>query len=296
MADYFKEDWDKEYLNYIKNLDKRSLDTELKADFLRILENPRPSERELEWNKLKINVRAVSHLPNLANPYFIGFGNPKADILILGKEKGFDVFNGTDLLIKESINNTLHWKLLENYTGDNSSFANENGFNPRFPRYYNYGKLPARHTWSLYAEIVAQLKGLQISSKELFQEEKDVEKSLFNYCFISEINHIPSKYSNGGKLVNERKTFLKQGFYKKFSYVIIGAKSYLKDRELIKNIFKVDFIDDVPLGRNKARELRGDFYKSKRQKIIVVDQLSGAAGWPNEALNALVAKLKSEKN
>lgn len=293
MANYFSKDWDKEYINYIKDL--RSVDNDLKKEFLEILENTFPSEREHEWSKLKIKVTAINQLPNLANPYFIGFGNPEADILILGKEKGFDIYRGTDLFIKESINNTLHWKLLENFSDDNSSFAKENGFNPRLPRYYKYGNLSLRHTWSLYAQIVSKLKNLSISGKELFQEEKNVEKSLFNFCFISEINHIPSKYSNGGRLDDSRKVLLKEEFYKKFPYVIIGAKSYLMDKKLIPEIFNVKFDSDVLLGKNKARELRADLYTSKKQKIIVVDQLSGAAGWTNEALEKLVTNLKAER-
>ena len=35
------------------------------------------------------------------NPFYIGFGNPNSEILILGKEKGFDFLENQRLLTKK---------------------------------------------------------------------------------------------------------------------------------------------------------------------------------------------------
>jgi len=35
------------------------------------------------------------------NPYYIGFGNPNAKILFIGKEKGFDIDKFNTMLFKE---------------------------------------------------------------------------------------------------------------------------------------------------------------------------------------------------
>lgn len=45
---------------------------------------------------------------NLPNPYYIGFGNPEADILILGKEQAYNQEHYTQLFF-ESINNPTEW-------------------------------------------------------------------------------------------------------------------------------------------------------------------------------------------
>ena len=67
----------------------------------------------------------LSSEKEIGNPYYVGFGNPNARVLILGKEKGFNKDNIEQLNL-ESIENINEWK---SYIDNNTSF-NYNKFYP----------------------------------------------------------------------------------------------------------------------------------------------------------------------
>jgi hypothetical protein len=64
------------------------------------------------WNDLKKSLN-YKELSILANPYYIGFGNPKADVLFVGKELGFNPSDDINLMFHESIQNTFQWSNLD---------------------------------------------------------------------------------------------------------------------------------------------------------------------------------------
>lgn len=61
-------------------------DEDLRVSFLKILELRNPLHRVEEWKNLKVKVSSFRQLVYLANPFFIGYGNPESGILFLGKE------------------------------------------------------------------------------------------------------------------------------------------------------------------------------------------------------------------
>ncbi len=141
----------------------------------------------------------------------------------------------------------------------------------------------------IYAQIISELYGL--NRDDIFKRD---ENSFFKYCFSSEINHIPSKYSENRKIVPERKKLLTNEFYRKFSNIIIGTKTYLKLGE-ISEIFGVpNKWLKILLGKigKKQREITAFKCAFDYPNIIVCNQLSGAAGWSNEAIKNLVGNLK----
>lgn len=296
MEELLKEKWDDKYYDYINSL--KFGDTKLKKHFLKLLKCKDSKKRECLWGNLRVELKNLKDVWNLSNPYYIGFGNPKSGILFLGKEKGFDIEKHPELFIKESINNIIQWEYIQ--TNNNNLLANL-GFNPLFPREYHKQNISINHTWGTYAHIIAGLKDK--IKKDIFEETRDVNNSFFNDCFISEINHIPSKYSQGHtkysqgrKLIDERKVFLKHTFFQKFYIIIVGAKGYLSVEEL-KDLFNItsDFSPEeekIEFGKNRRRKIEGLVFQSSKQTIIYCDQLSRAAGWTNDALNKLISTIK----
>lgn len=283
-------DWEKEYLTYVESLE--FTDIILKKDFLNLLKSKNPLERENLWSNIRIKFDSIKEIWKLANPFFIGFGNPNSDILFLGREKGFDINNSPNLFIKESINNIVHWNLInKNHEQINHNLLIEKiGFNPLFPRTFHNGQMRKSHTWGKYSHIVGGLRNKDHG--KIFNEIETYEKSFFYDCFISEINFIPSRYSKGTKLNNVRKKLLKHDFYKSFSKIIIGALGYLSIEDIMELFSLKGSGFEIELGENKSRKIKAHKFQENGKIIIYCNQLSGASGWTNEALSRLIQELK----
>jgi hypothetical protein len=286
MKQLLELNFENRYIDYLRKKDFIK-DEQLKNSFISLLREKNIQKRLELWKNFKVSVSSISQLPKLANPYFMGFGNPDADILFIGREKAFNTYNNPELFFHESINNTLQWELINSGT----NFSNEI-FDPRNPRKYHKFKIKANHTWGKYAKIVA----LKNSLKQDFLSIPDnLQPTFFDYCFLSEINHLPSKYSVGEGLIDERKELLQSPFYKKFKNVIIGAKGYLSNQQ-IEDIFDVT-PDPNPIilgkkGKIKIQNIQVTIFRNEQQQVIYCSQLSGATGWTNEAIKALAGLLK----
>lgn len=289
-----KTDYDKKYLEFIK-----ILQVENGVAIQKALKNSNLLERESIMRQEVFNQITDLDWKKLANPYYIGFGNPNSKILIIGKEKAFD-FNNKNLLIKESINNYIQWKeIISLYSLEENQFKvkNEIGFSPVLPKAYHSGKTKGRHTWKIISFIIKQI------SKEprILEETNYLENSIFNECFLTELNYIPAKYTEGTGLTETRKQFLSQDFYKTFPIVIIGAKSYIKKKTetQIKEIFNAEYYGDIYLdtiGKIRKRDLIIKKYKSNNQTILLCDQLSGGSGWTIKSLIKFAEEITSGNN
>ncbi len=283
----FLEDIEQKYIEFITSQTFKTHN--LKKDFISVLHS-NYSERKNLWDVLiKNHQPELSDFMKMANPYFIGFGNPKSDILFLGKEKGFDMVKNTDGFFHESINNTLIWKLIHKTFVDDinhKEIQEQFGFNPFFPKLYYNQTMSKRHTWSLYSKIVNHISN---NNSDSFNECTNFEMSFFSKCFLSEINHIPSRYSEGRKMISNRKDFFENSYFKKFKIVIIGAKGYLEIDE-IKSLFNLNVeCNEIIIGRNKRSEIKMLKFQDKEKIVIYCNQLSGAAGWTNEAVYNLAS-------
>lgn len=279
---------EEKYIDYIKRNEKLT-NKSLKETFIHFLKEKNLDKRMELWNNFSVNINSIKQIPQLANPYFIGFGNPQADVLFIGKEKAFNIHSSPLSFLHESVNNTLQWKkLIENDT------ATLSPFDPKNPRSYHAGKIKAVHTWGKYAQIIAEMKG--IKTKPFLKAYEIGDNTFFDHCFLTEINHIPSRYSKGKKASPVRVEFLKNSFYKRFKYVFIGARPYLS-HEQIMEIFQVDMDPKKIIlgykGKKKDKPIVAHLFKTKTQTIIYCGQLSGAAGWTNEAIENLVTTITS---
>ena len=165
------------------------------------------------------------------NPFYIGFGNPNAEIVIFGKEKGFKTTELVQLKY-ESINNPTEWK---SYI-DKGISINQNKFetsDKHYPDYINSfypytGKQKGGHTWSKYQKLM----------RNIYPHKQFDKCDFFKDCFISEINHVPSKLSEINSYSNKsRLDLLKHNFYKKKA-IILACGDYLNEKD-IEDIFDV---------------------------------------------------------
>jgi hypothetical protein len=192
------------------------------------------------------------------SPYFIGYGNPNAEILILGKEKGFSDKNEVQLL-QESIMNPRQW--LDKISGRN----NTNSFDPEMPYGKEIAGLPEGHTWNKYQKLNNAIY-INGSFKENF--------------FISELNYKPSKYSRGfaqnKKNIQTRLVFFADPFFtSQFKVTILACGNYIRPKE-IYSTFNCDYVGDE---NGKFEFGKGNWFylhqtSDKKKLIIHTRQLS----------------------
>lgn len=211
-----------------------------------------------------------------ANPFYVGFGNPNSDMLILGKEKGFDT-NNKEQLYFESIKNPSEWSY---YVDKEVTFNKERYYETSehyLNAYYPYsGKMKSGHTWSKYSKLTSGL----LNNSGLTENN-----SFLEHVFISEINHEPSKYSKIRQFnFQTRIDFLKNDFYKSFKTTIIGCGNYLPKKS-IEDIFDVKFHECHSKPREKLL-----VFKNGERKLILTRQLSMDV--KNEFIARLVHHLK----
>lgn len=271
---------EKLYIEYIKGL---NIPSSLKNEIIHLLSLNDEIKRYNYWEKITQKIKDKTLINSLANPYYVGFGNPESEILILGQEKAFDSISSPELCFLESINNNFYWNKIINES------YNPKLFDPRFPRaYHDSQKMKLSHTWSLYSKVLSPFYSKD--SLESFKETRVLEKSFFNDCFISEINAIPSKTNKKNKITKQRKQFLSNSFFRTFKYVVLAAQTSLssKPHEDVREIFEAELICENYVignyGKNNSKEKKINIYKSNSQTIITCHQLSGLAGWKNDAL------------
>lgn len=268
------------YLDYIIEVFIEPNESELKEQLIQILKEDNSEKRFEYWQNIKLTFNQLKSLYKAANPFYIGFGNPNSEILFIGKEKAFNIYESPELFFHESINNLKQWENIKN--GKNNDV-----FNPQNPLEYHSKKgyrINKQNTWGFYDNLTKSLTNQTLHSN-----------TFFDNCFTTEINHIPSKYSDSLRILKSRKELLKETFFKNFKYVIIGAKGSVSEEE-IKEIFNVeeDNEKNIELGKNKKTTFSITSFKNENQKIILCNQLSGATGWTKEIIEKLILEIKNE--
>lgn len=287
-----KTNYDDKYLKYL--LDENSLSAKEYEEISNIFITSKDlKEREHE---LKKYFEGKKELERFGNPFYIWFGNPNSDILVIWKEKAFNPDDDQSLLIKESINNYSQWKTIVDHNLSKLTDDEINdmiGFSPQLPTVYHNEWKGRNHTWWMINRLT-NVDGIVI--------EDDVSP-MFRKCFLTELNHIPSKYSkwSWGKLIQVRKDFLSHSFYKTFPIVIIWAKTYLKKetKDILSDIFEIDnSFEEIYLweiGKTRKRGFYIEKFKSKKQTIYVCNQLSGSTWWSDDILRTFRDELNKKQ-
>ncbi|KEO71663.1 hypothetical protein [Anditalea andensis] len=196
-----------------------------------------------------------------ANPYYIGKGNPNADILIIGKELAIDPIENTEAIVKESVNNTRQWKAII----ENGESIGE--FDPRCP-YGFYLPPSSGATWNQYQRL----------NNLIFPENHSTEKStFFDKFFLTEINTAPSLNSPGRQALaltamSERiDTIRNNAFFQQFPIVIVAAGGYWHIDQIKKAFGEELQHDDRSLPQNKFIVFT---HPEKKKLVISTRQLS----------------------
>ena len=146
----------------------------------------------------------------------------------------------------------------------------------------------------MYSKVLAA-SFKKLSDYDSYFNRNDYKSSLFQKCFMTEFNYVPSKYSKKlGDGIDNRIEFLKNDFFNKFKVMIIGARTHFHNRKLkgngekiIEEVFNVSFDKDVLSPRMKSK-----LFKSGSKIVILTSQLSGAAGWKDDDLVAMGELIK----
>ncbi|WMN12808.1 hypothetical protein QYS49_34695 [Marivirga salinae] len=247
-------------------------------------------ERLDAWENIKVKLKEIKDFNKVANPYYIGFGNPEADLLIMGQEKAFNAFAHPKLMLYESINNSFQWsKIIEN-NGDLS----EINFDPRNPRKHHDKGRSGNHTWSKYSILTDAFYGINSCHENMKKHwNQNTGDTLFDKAFTTELNVTPAVSNSGLHLIDERKEFLSNPFFKKFK-VVVFAIGNPSNEEVVKKIFSEAIFENYNLGSygtDKKREV--SISKNTSQIIVICNQLSGSSGWKNEHIVALGEKLRA---
>jgi hypothetical protein len=124
---------------------------------------------------------------------------------------------------------------------------------------------------------------------------KDYTESFFKHVFLTELHDIPSAYSpanpNAPAILQKIDDLVTIPFFKKFKRIVFACRTYLTKqlpeyRKVIQRAYQTSLIQS-DLSRNIK-----DVFSSQNQKIIICNNLAGAAGWSNVELQLLASLLR----
>lgn len=247
----------------------------------------------VERNKEFYSESKNMHEPN---PYYIGYGNPKAKILLIGKEKGFDP-NNLNQLKAESLDNVKQWKFLIDNDIDKASYLFSNElFNKDYAHFHNplqpyHGDLQGKgqgQTWYYYNKLACLI------NNEPFK--KDIAQ-LFSNTFITELNYRPSKISPGRNNLSDelkfRMQFLRENaFYQKFKVIILAFGNYIEE-EQIKDIFGTN-LEALAIEENLKSKQRLFAYKDNLNNRIIINTRQLSNQFPSSYLENIAKIIHQE--
>ncbi|HET8858936.1 hypothetical protein [Marivirga sp.] len=277
---------DKSYVQYLKT---KGVDRFFPENFFTLKTE---QERLEAWENIEVKLKEIKDFNKVANPYYIGFGNPEADLLIVGQEKAFNAFNNPELMLYESINNSFQWSKIIN-NGDLS----EINFDPRNPRKLHDEGRSGNHTWSKYSILTDAFYGISSCHENMKKHwNQNSRDTLFDKAFTTELNVTPAVSNSGLYLSKEREQLLSNPFFKDFKVVVFAIGSPEKGKKaqkVVSEIYEgIDF-EVVSIGKyGKERDRYIAIATFENQVIVICNQLSGSSGWRNEHIVALGEKLR----
>lgn len=214
------------------------------------------------------------------NPFYLGFGNPSAKLLIVGQEKAIkkDDFKK---IKSESIDNPKQWKkFIDEDIQDlkYKYYENSDFINPIHPYDKKAKGNETGATWHYYQKFVSML--YPTSKKSI------LANPFFEKAFITELNHEVSNKSLGYRQNNEREKLWEYDFYRNFPLILLSVGSYIKTAD-VEKIFDVKKVKDISQPREKLKV----FKNTKTGKILVqTRQLS--SGVSDKLLEKIIREFK----
>lgn len=281
---------EEQYIDYVRK--QNFVDKKLQVHFINLLTEQNLRKKQLLWEDITNRLPFSNDYFFFANPFYLGLGNPNADILFIGKEQGFGPINDPELYFYESICNLYLWKRQCSFDSWNFNDEDEYPYNPVFPLHYlREQTFKPGHTWRMYNKFLNYYTNQNPLD---FHNRQEYLNSFFSRCFTTEISHLPAKSSppNWLGLPDERKDFLSSDFFRSFPVVIVGARTYIGTTDFVQNVFRAEKQNAEHYLDEEKERLPVAVYKSSDQVIAVCNQLSGGACWSDAALKSLVEELK----
>lgn len=323
--------WDAEYVGHLAA--RPFVNGAVRVHATNIAQAPLHATKNTEWQVTKglpnfgvaVGMNGPNPIPhpdvvNLANPFYIGFGNPDADILFVGKEKGFNMVNKPvpnqphrdyiDKTFHESILNYFHWKEIVGTHHNISAYNIPNNYAPAFARVSQYDFCPLfppadhhyqvkypqniipGHTWPCCQVVFNAATGVTAGFN---QNNMLYQDSIFSKCFMTEISHISSRNAPGMDF-STRLRFLNQDphaaaqfslysdFVKTFKIIVAGAKSYINNPNNPIDVNKLfGFAPGTLFATKRFRPDLGynDIYVDGDRILVVTAQISRHNAWFN---------------
>lgn len=226
---------------------------------------------------------------------FIGYGNPNAKILIIGKEEALDIENKdeeneSNKRDKEIYEQTSkrNWELWEKIRVDSSItpdsipiWKETRFFSPLYP--WKGDTLPTggNNTWRNYQKLINML---------IPEANAGNITTFHQYAFITEFNDLPSpksKYKDSEvkeRIKHRCENVLNHPFYKSFPIVIAACGHYVKDYNInIEETFNQKWIKPTD-SINKGEWI--NFHQKDNRILIHTRQLS----WCSKKLIQCIAE------
>jgi len=201
----------------------------------------------------------------------IGWGNPNAKILVVGKESAIHNIEGKKQYELEILQNHIQWNInIKEKTsqedivpfqfdesGDHILNAGDITYNPLYPYkgqefnvrrefrnnegivYRVTGKKGTSSTWYNYQRLCNLILGREVSPKM---------NDFFKHFFTTELSTATAKYSRDADMIarahsiRNRKRFLCHPFYQRFPIVILAVGHYpMEHGIIIEDIFKTKY-------------------------------------------------------
>jgi hypothetical protein len=222
---------------------------------------------------------------------FIGFGNPKSKILIVGKEAATDWNYKTNA--KDWLSNIENNKAIDDIDKNaifDPSFATE------CPEFHKEGGC----TWRKYQKLHDFIFEGSINPNP------EREYNFLKNIFITEMGSIPSKRTKEAqqnpdfkKELDKRKTFFQSEYINQFPVIVLACGNYIGYYDNINQIedtFGVTFDKKYPTTNSNAQSFWIHFNKDKPKLVIHTRQLSGSVS--DELLEGIASHIKQfkEKN
>lgn len=265
----------------------------------------------MENNLFKDLIKKVDKYENVE---FIGYGNPNAKILIIGKECAIDPKHDKNNIYELSIkNNKKQWLKIINETnnfdtGDIPSWFSacpmEEKFSPLFP--FKGEKFTINRkdktegtstTWYNYQKLIDEInKAIQKDNSQTPSDrKKDSEIDFLKDCFITEFNDVCSLYSRRSSEViqsikNRTENLLNDPFFKSFPIIIVACGHYIRQYKHIidlQKLFEVEWDGQTVFVDKKWYNI----HKGNGKILIHTNQLS--INISNQLLKDIAKECKS---
>lgn len=157
----------------------------------------------------------------ITEKYFIGTGNPNAQVLIIGKESAIP--ESDYKAIKWYNKNATDW---HNHTKNGTCEILDYAVNESNHLYKNWGK----NTWSKYQKL---------NDKIFKKESKPYYVDFLKTIFTTEINDSPNKNTSKADktgLTGRKQLFKNSDFIQGFPVVVLACSNYIKNNDRIREI------------------------------------------------------------